>query len=106
ARRQHLAEFHEDRAELFQREPQALAARSFAGAAEPGGRREIEREAQRAEQVSRANDPVQPMPDEHALDLQQARQDARRHARLTYCSWLRAASDALRADRRRRAVDR
>ena len=81
ARRQHLPELHEDRAELFEREAQALAARGIALAPEPGGGREIEREAQRTEQVGRANDPVEPVPHEHALDLQQAGQDAQPHAR-------------------------
>ena len=98
-RREHLAELHEDRTELFQCQPDALAARGVAGAPEPGGGREIKREAQRAEQVRGANDAVQPVPHEHPLDLQQARQDARPHARLTLAAFFRAASGALRAGR-------
>ena len=65
--------------ELLEREPDALAARTALAALEPRGRRQVEHEAQRPEQVRREDDLVEPVPHEHALDLQQAGDDAEAH---------------------------
>ena len=78
-RREHLAELDEDRAELLERQAQPLAARAAPPALEPGRRREVEREAQRPEQVRREDDVVEPVPHEHALDREQAAEHAWAH---------------------------
>ncbi len=51
ARRQRLAEFHEYRAQLLERQAQPLAARAADAALEPGPGRKIEQEAQRPIQM-------------------------------------------------------
>ena len=79
ARRQRLAELHEDRPEFLEREPDALAARAALAALEPRGRRQVEREAQRTEQVRGEDDLVEPVAHEHALDLQEPADDAESH---------------------------
>ena len=79
ARGQRLAELHQDRPQFLECETDALAARTALAALEPRGRREVEREAQRTEQVRRENDLVEPVTDEHALDLEQAGGDAEAH---------------------------
>ena len=77
--RERLAELDEDRPQPLQREADALAARAAARALEPGRRRQVEHEAQRPEQVGREDDVVEPVPHEHALDGEQAAEDAQTH---------------------------
>ncbi len=79
SRGQRLAELHPDRPQLLECEPDALTAWTALAALEPRGRREVEREPQRTEQVRRENDLVEPVTDEHALDLEQAGGDAEAH---------------------------
>ncbi len=76
-RRDHLAELHEDRSEVLERAPQALAARA-APAREPGPGREPEDEAQRAVEVGRAHVVVEPVAHQHAVDGEQPAGDAHR----------------------------
>src|SRR6202035_3203724 len=71
-----LPELHEDGAELLEREPQALAAARIPAALEPDAGREEEQEAQRPVEMSRADEVVQAMFEEYALDLQQPREHA------------------------------
>ena len=76
-RRDHLAELHEDRPEVLERAPQALAARA-APAREPGPGREPEHEAQRPVEVGRAHEVVEPVAHQHAVDGEQPSGDAHR----------------------------
>src|SRR3954463_12907637 len=69
--RERLPELHEDGPEFFECEAKTDGARRSAIALYPGGRREIESEPERPEKMRRENDFVQPMADEHTLDLQQ-----------------------------------
>jgi hypothetical protein len=79
SRGQRLAELHPDRPQLLECETDTLAAWAALATLEPGGRREIERESQRTEQVHRENDLVESVTDEDALDLEQAGGDAEAH---------------------------
>jgi hypothetical protein len=91
ARRQGLAEFHEDRPELLEREPQPLAARDAGAALKPGPRRQIEQEPQRPVQMRRAHEIVEAVPNQRALDLQQAADDAQAHQAPPFRRMLRGA---------------
>src|SRR5690606_8914904 len=72
-----LPELDEDRAEFLEREPQPLAARCAVAPFEPGPWRGEVQVAQRAVQVRGAHEVVEPVPHEHALDLDQPREHAR-----------------------------
>ncbi len=74
-----LPELHPDRAEFLERQADAFAARPALAPLEPRRRRQVERETQRTKQVRRENDLVEPVADEHALDLEQAGGDAETH---------------------------
>ena len=76
-RRDDLAELHEDRPEVLERAPQALAARA-AAAREPGPGRQPEDEAQRAVEVGRAHVVVEPVAHQHAVDGEQPAGDPHR----------------------------
>ena len=86
-RRQRLAEFHENRAQLLERQAQPLAARAADAALEPGPRREIEEIAQRPVQMGGAHEIIEPVPDQRPLDLQQPGEHPQLHQRaLARCS--------------------
>ena len=113
ARGDRLAELHEDRAELFEREAQPLAAAHRPAALEPHPWGEKEQEAQRPVEVRGAHVVVQAVLEQHALDLDEPHYDAQLHGagvRITGCRAARAAARAApaagrhpRAAHRRRA---
>ena len=78
-RGQRLAELHEDRPQLLERETQAFAARRVAAAHRPGPRRQQEQEAQRPVQVGGAHELVEPVTHQHPLDLDETGDDAQLH---------------------------
>ncbi len=83
ARGHGLSKLHEDRAELLQGQPQALAATGVTAALEPDAGREKKQEAQRPVEVSGADEVVEAMFEKYALDLQEPREHAQLHVRAT-----------------------
>ncbi len=100
ARGQRLAELDEDGAQLLQCLAQPFGARRLATAHRPGPRRQQEQESQRPIQVGGAHEFVQPVPHQHALDLDQPGDDPQLHR------WFSGASSAACSMRRVRASSR
>src|SRR5690606_29639768 len=93
-RREHLPEFHEDRTEFLEREPDPLAARQPV-APRPVPRERIKHEADGPEEVRAEDEFVEPVFDEHLLDAHRARDLPQRdHARLCAAISNRAAARA------------
>ena len=102
ARGQRLAELHEDRAELLERERAGVRARGASPrrTAQVHGRQQ-EQEAQRPIQVRGAHEFVQAVAHQHALDLDEAGEDAQLHRGVSV--FASCSSRRARASRRSRS---
>src|SRR5262249_10826230 len=78
-----LAEFHENRSQLLQCEPQPLAAVGLAAALEPNPGREKEEKAQWTVQVGGPDEIVQPVFQQNTLDLEQPCENPNLHWRVS-----------------------
>ncbi len=90
---QHLAELHEDRAELLEREPQSHAERLCRLAA----RQNLAHPRDRAQQVRAPNDLVEPVTHERALDREHPEEEAQTAAHVRHRRSRRASRAAARS---------